>query len=213
MVQEPREGLGRPSPRQPPRGCDEDVCGNSEAFVNKLVRIALAGVLALGITAVSAAPAAAQDGQQLGIGYQFINFSEFDLSYPLGINVDYEYPLTNLPLGIVAEFGWSRHSDDDFDFTSNLINFGVGGRWSFAMESPVTPYAQVLFGLQRDSDKFEDVTEFEGTNFMWQFGGGAAFPLNDMWDLFGQIDFRQVSYDSGAEWGVPRIFIGGRVGF
>lgn len=184
--------------------------GNPEAFVTTLVRMALIGVLALGISAVSAAPAAAQDGQRLGIGYQYIRFSEFDLSYPLGFNIDYSIPLTAVPISIVGEFGWSRHSDDPFG--SNLLNFGVGGRYTVPLEGAITPYAQILFGAQRDSDSIDDEEVFNETNFIWQPGGGVEFPLNDMWDLFGQIDFRSVSYDDEAQWGSPRLFIGGRVG-
>lgn len=179
--------------------------------MKKLVKTALCGMLALGITAISPAPASAQDGSgELGIGYQYINFGDFDLSYPLGFNVDYAYPLSNFPLSIIGEFGWSRHSDDPF--TSTLLNFGAGVRYDIALDAGIQPYVQVVFGAQRDSDELDGEEVFSGSNFMWQPGGGVALPLNDMWDLFGQIDFRSVSYEDESAWGSPRIVVGGRVG-
>lgn len=167
------------------------------------------------MSVIAPKPAAAQG--ELGIGWQYINYPDFDFGgYPLGFNVDYAYPLAELPFSIAAEFGWSRHSDDDLgsDFTSSLFNFGVGPRFNFDVNAGVRPYAQVLFGLQHDKDHLEgtDDLDFHETSFMWQPGAGVGFPVNDTWDLFGQVDFRQTAYEGESEWGV-RFVIGGRLGF
>jgi len=170
--------------------------------------------MALGISVVSAVPAAAQDENgQLGIGYQFINFSDLETSFPLGFNVDYVYPLNVSNLSVLGELGWSRHSEEIIpgeDGTISLLNFGAGMRWTPELEAAVAPYVQVVVGLQRSTVSAFDESD-SSSDFMWQPGGGVAFPLNDMWDLFGEVGLRQVFFEGDSDFGV-RLVIGGRVG-
>lgn len=182
--------------------------------MNKLVKNVLLGALALGISVVGAAPAAAQDGRgELGIGYQYINFGD-GADYPLGFNVDYAWPLGTNNLDIVIDFGWSRQSEEAFGFevTSNLINAGGGVRWSPVLDAPVAPYVQAIVGIQRTSfseNLFDTDESF--TDLMVQPGVGVSFPLNDMWDVFGQVDFRQVFFEDESDMGI-RFVVGGRIG-
>jgi hypothetical protein len=162
------------------------------------------------MVAVTATPAAAQ-GADIGLGYQFLRGD--GESVPLGFNFDVAYPIMN-QLSVVGEVGWSHDSESEFgiDASLNAVNFGAGIRWSGNYDPRFTPFAQVILGAQRDSYSVEGFEEFDDstTNFILQPGGGVSFKLNDMWGVFGQVDYRRIFYE-GEGTNAFRLVLGARV--
>lgn len=177
--------------------------------MNKYTRTAAFGVVALGLAAVPAAPASAQDRQpEIGVGYQFSQFSDFDFSYALGFNVDVKVPLARPNLGLVGEVGMGRFTEAEF--SSRLLSVAGGLRWSPAADAPISPYAQGLVGVARFIESFDGI-DFSDSGLLLDIGGGAEYPLSEAWGLFGQVSFRMV-FDDGASENGFRFVGGGRIG-
>ena len=147
---------------------------------------------------------------ELSLGYQMVRTP--DVTFPLGLSVDGARNFG--PLGIAAEIGWVRHSDDDFDATTNLWHFAAGPRWSGRNASRIWPFAQVLAGAGHyrfGDDDFSDST----TKFILQPGAGVVIIGGDGWGIVGQADYRRVflDEDEDGESGENdlRVFFGVRV--
>ena len=177
-----------------------------------------------------ALPAAAQDlpKMDVGIGYQAAKASDPDGWYRYGFNADGSVPI-NESWSILAELGWARHSIDEV-LTSpntgeqlpsthanfNFVNYGGGLRWNRRSSESMTPFAQIVVGVQRDTfDTGSGVAlgqlvnqKFTANNVMVQPGAGIVIPINETIGVVGQVDYRRVFSDDGAN--VVRFVIGMR---
>src|SRR5207253_2795037 len=58
------------------------------------------------------------------------------------------------------------------------------------------PYFQVLTGVQRDSySGTAPDFDFSDSTFMTEIGSGVVFPVGGIIGVFGEFDYRRVSYD------------------
>jgi hypothetical protein len=133
---------------------------------------------------------------ELSAGYQFLHIP--DQNFPFGLAIDGARHFG--PLGLVAEAGWSRHSDDAAggDFSTNMFHFAAGPRWTGFGSGRVWPYAQVLVGAAIAHTSSEiagiDASDTESA-FMVQPGVGATVIGGDGWGFFGQVDYRRTFFD------------------
>jgi hypothetical protein len=122
-------------------------------------------------------------------GYQVLHLP--DQTFPFGLNVDGARNWG--PLGIVAEVGWARNSEDGG--TSNAWNFGAGPRWSGPRSGRAWPFAQVIVGAlyaRSSGDAAGQTITDSRTRFMVQPGIGVGVNADDGWGIFGQVDYRRV---------------------
>jgi opacity protein-like surface antigen len=155
----------------------------------------LALALVVGILA-SVVPAGAQalgPAYELSAGYQFTHVPDENL--PLGFAVDAARNWGTL--GLLAEGGWARHSDEAFGIETslNLWHVGVGPRLSSRRNPRVTPYAQVIAGIVHARTSLDILgvdTTISETDFMVQPGGGVSVMAGDGWAVFGSVDYRRV---------------------
>ena len=152
---------------------------------------------------------------ELSAGYQFLHLP--DQSFPFGLNVDAMRHFGKL--GLVAEGGWARHSDDDagVDLTINMWNFGVGPRWTGFGSGSAWPYAQVIVGGEVAHSSVEgtgiDSSDTE-SSFLVQPGVGVTFVRGDGWGVFGQVDYRRTFFDEDDDADVNnqfRVYVGFRM--
>ena len=217
--------------------------GGASSTKRRLITVAGAAGLVLGCAVL--AEAQVQTTQmptfEVGLGYQLLRSGEICVdededdcidgqTFPLGFAID---GIRNFgPIGILAEVGWSRDSedfldtvlDDDFSFSTNLLHYGAGVRWTGRANARVWPYAQVLLAgiTERLEIDFEDDLlgdEFgeseTTTRFMLQPGVGATFVPGDGWGVFGQVDYRRIFLDEDEDGASGRndvrVFLGLRV--
>jgi len=187
---------------------------------------------------LGALPAYAQDAPKVEgtLGYQAINARTGKAEngenawYSIGFNIDGSWSLSP-SLSILGELGWGRspvqgtctvctqpipiHEQTRAAF--NETNMGGGVRWSKRGMGKMTPFAQVVLGISRDSFDTrtallfaELVGEAYTTNsFMAQPGGGVVFKMNDNIGIVGQVDYRRV-FASDAGFNAFRIVAGMR---
>jgi hypothetical protein len=145
-------------------------------------------------------------------GYQVLHVP--DRTFPFGLNVDGARNFG--PIGIVADLGWARDSQDGL--TSNYWNFAAGPRWSGPRAGRVWPYAQVLAGglyaRATTTVAGSDITNSR-TRFMLQPGVGVGVTAGDGWGVIGQVDYRRVflhdDTDGSSGENELRVFVGVRV--
>jgi hypothetical protein len=133
---------------------------------------------------------------ELSAGYQFLHLP--DQNFPFGVAVDGARHWG--PLGLAAEVGWARHSDDDFgaEVSTNMFHFAAGPRWTMFGSQRAWPYVQVLAGaaVGRNSLEIASIeTSDTDTAFMLQPGVGATIIGGDGWGMFGQLDYRRTFFD------------------
>jgi hypothetical protein len=140
---------------------------------------------------------------EVGAGYQLVQTGEVcdegtitqtcltDRTFPFGLNFDVVRNFGTVGLGVVAELGFSRDSDDDVSF--GLWQYGGGIRWTWRLNPKIAPYGQLLLGAARTSVN-DDVNDFDAssTDFMLQPGVGLNFGVNERFSVFGQVDFRRM---------------------
>lgn len=180
----------------------------------------------LGLLAVmlGALPAYAQDAPKVEgtLGYQAINARTGKAAngenawYSIGFNIDGSWSL-NPTWSILGELGWGRSPvSGDCTVCSQVIplheqtraafnetNMGGGVRYNKRGMGKLTPFAQIVVGISRDSFDTrtallfaELVGEAYTTNsFMAQPGGGVVYNLNDNVGVVGQVDYRRVFAD------------------
>jgi hypothetical protein len=166
-------------------------------FVNRFVLSVLFSLAFVSSTFAQGTTTASTPTYELSGGYQFTHVP--DQNFAFGVNVDGTRHFTN-KLGMTAELGWSHDSDEAFgiDFSTNLINLGVGPRWTGFGSGKTWPYAQVLVGAAIVRNSLDDGTSDASdsdTSFMIQPGVGATFVAGDGWGLFGQVDYRRTFFD------------------
>ena len=162
-------------------------------------------VIVTGLVLGTASKASAQGSTTIGTptwelsaGYQFLRLP--DQNFPFGINLDGAWHFGSL--GLIADAGWARHSDDNtgFDVSTNMWNFGVGARVTGFRAGRVWPYAQVIVGAAVAHSSVEDNQTGDlsdtQTAFMLQPGVGFTFVAGDGWGLFGQVDYRRTFFDA-----------------
>ena len=167
----------------------------------RLLHLLLSGVLVFGLAAnglgqTAAPPTTKQPTFEISAGYQFLHLP--DQSFPFGLAVDGVRHFG--ALGLVAEAGWSRHSDDSFDtdVSTNMCHFAAGPRWTGFGSGRLWPYAQVLAGtaLSRVGADItgDDVSDTDAA-FMLQPGVGMTIVGGDGWGAFGQVAYRRTFFD------------------
>src|SRR5215831_4164200 len=90
----------------------------------------------------------------IGIGYQLVNSD--DLLFPIGLNLDASAGLTRR-VAVVGEASWSRSSSQQFglrDITT-VLAAAAGVRWSLSPDRRLSPFAQMLVGLERERSDVE----------------------------------------------------------
>jgi hypothetical protein len=192
-----------------------------------------------GTPAQSTGGTSAQPTYEVGLGYQVVRAGElcFDdddtncadaHTYPVGFAIDGVRHFG--ALGIVAELGWSRDSEDvtagldEGSVSENLFHYAGGVRWTGHNEGRFWPYAQVLLGgittrssVDFDDDALDDVLGGSDTRtrFLLQPGVGATVVTGDGWGVFGQVDYRRIflKEDEDGQSGRNdlRVFLGVRV--
>ena len=168
-----------------------------------------------------AAPAAAQNNTDVGIGYQFqrISAEGESLNFPAGFNVDVAGKI--LPnLSLVGQVDWSRKSASASAFgitaegSVNLTTFGGGIRWSSTTNPNITPFVQGLVGATHGSGSAsiagEELINASGTDAMIQVGGGVAFPSSKRIGAVAQFDYRRV-FEEGGGGNLVRFVFGIRI--
>jgi len=134
---------------------------------------------------------------ETALGYQWLHAP--DANFPLGFNFD-GARYFGRSLGIAAEVGWARRSEDDVSI--NAFNFAAGPRWAGPRSGKAWPYAQVLVGglyaHATDSSSGQDVSDSK-TKFMIQPGAGIGVIAGDGWGIFGQVDYRRVFLDEDTD--------------
>ncbi len=154
---------------------------------------------------------------ELSAGYQFLHLP--DQNFPFGLAIDGARHYG--PLGLVAEVGWSRRSDDVFgaDVATNMFHLAAGPRWTGFGSGRVWPYAQVLGGaaIGRIGSEIAgvDVSDTE-TAFMLQPGAGVTVIGGDGWGWFAQVDYRRTFFDEPDDTDTSmnnqfRVFVGLRM--
>jgi hypothetical protein len=175
-----------------------------EELVHMRIRpliLVLSAVLVLGCASIgfsqTAGPARTTNPTyELSAGYQFLHLP--DQNFPFGVAIDGAWHRG--PFGLVAEAGWSRHSDDPFgtEVSANMFHFAAGPRWTGFGSGRLWPYAQVLVGAAIAHSSSEgasiDVSDTD-TAFMLQPGVGVTIVGGDGWGVFGQVDYRRTFFD------------------
>jgi hypothetical protein len=177
-------------------------------------------VLGLGMFSSAAAQSAmttTSPSYELSAGYQFLHLP--DQSFPFGLAID--GAMHRGRLGLIAEGGWSLHSEDEdgFDLTTNMWHIGAGARFSGFGPRRLWPYGQVLVGaaIAHTSVEFAGVDESDTeTSFMVQPGVGFTFVAGDGWGIFGQVDYRRTFFDEPDDVDDSvnnqfRLFVGARM--
>jgi len=152
---------------------------------------------------------------EVGVGYQVLRAGELcandsdnncgpSQTFPLGFAID---AVRNFgALGVVAEVGWSRDSDDiagnfgDGSSSINVFHYAGGLRWTGHNGSRVWPYGQVLIGgatmhtgLSFDNDADQALEQSDtSTHLILQPGVGLTVVGGDGWGVFGQVDYRRL---------------------
>jgi hypothetical protein len=181
--------------------------------------ICLAATVLLGSASASLAqpqpPVLGFPTWELTGGYQMLRVP--DETFPFGLNVDGAWNLSE-PLGLVAEIGFARKSEEIDDVSFMAWNFGAGPRWNLRRHPRLWPYAQVLGGfLHLGASSEIGGVDFEAsdTRFMLQPGGGVNWVAGDGWGIVGAVDYRRVflDEDEDGESGENefRVFIGARM--
>jgi hypothetical protein len=184
--------------------------------------LSLSVVLVLGLGMFSSAAAQSamtttSPSYELSAGYQFLHLP--DQSFPFGLAID--AAMHRGRLGLIAEGGWSLHSEDEdgFDLTTNMWHIGAGARFSGFGPRRLWPYGQVLVGaaIAHTSVEFAGVDESDTeTSFMVQPGVGFTFVAGDGWGIFGQVDYRRTFFDEPDDVDDSvnnqfRLFVGARM--
>ena len=163
------------------------------------------GVIATAL--VAASPAWGQGAPKLEgtISYAGAHVSGRDSSqsYDVGIMLDGSMALSDR-LAVLGEVSWGRARANDLDFERtraayNVTTFGGGARYTMPGQR-LTPFAQVVLGLSRDTFDPRECFLFAEclglayttNSFMLQPGGGAVWRVGEHWGVAGQVDYRRV---------------------
>jgi hypothetical protein len=181
--------------------------------------LAVVSALVLGMASNAAAQTPAMTSSpsyELSAGYQFLHLP--DQSFPFGLAID--AAMHRGSLGLIAEGGWSLHSDDEdgFDITTNMWHIGAGARWTGFGPRKLWPYAQVIVGaaIAHVSAEFDGLDDSDTeTSFMLQPGAGVTFVAGDGWGIFGQVDYRRTFFEEADDDdnfnNQFRVFVGARM--
>src|SRR6478672_11031529 len=126
------------------------MCGKLGGWL--MFSVCRAGFWAIVLSLTVVVPAAAQDdGIDFTMAYQSQQVNCVGCSvmkFPRGLDVDLAGKVTEM-WSLVAQFDWSRKS---FSTTENehFTSFGGGVRWNTPV-FVVTPFAQVVMGVTRDT--------------------------------------------------------------
>jgi len=144
----------------------------------------------------------------IGIGYQLVNSD--DLLFPIGLNLDASAGLTRR-VAVVGEASWSRSSSQQFglrDITT-VLAAAAGVRWSLSPDRRLSPFAQMLVGLERERSDVERFGVDWTSSALLQPGVGGFVRMTKRQDLFGEVDWRRVPQQSDRTSSLGVVF-GGR---
>ena len=118
-----------------------------------------------------------------------------------GINGTFFYGIDK-NIDLTGTLGYITWSYSDFDASFSSIPFLVGGRYSFAVEGTITPYAAAELGFHFTSASFTipsysfggssfggGTTSASSTEFGIGFGGGAYFQVSSSITIDGNLQF------------------------
>lgn len=143
-----------------------------------------------------AEPARAQSAG-VTVGYQALHVPDEWL--PAGFNVDFAAPMRS-DWSFVGEFGLTHGDDfDEGNASVKIANFGGGARWSRANTQSVTPYVQILAGVEITAAEFVGGREDSDAAFMLQPGAGVRIALDDRWGIVAQGDWRPVFFSEETD--------------
>jgi len=134
--------------------------------------------IGMALLVLSARPASAQD---LSGGYALVNWNGCCAH---GFMVDFAQPVYkagNINIEGLADFGWTRFSNEETDMT-----FAGGARFKVLPQSRVPVFGQVTFGVVHWDDEFTGLT---GNDFIMGFGGGTIIKATEMIGIKPQVDF------------------------
>ena len=140
------------------------------------------------------------------IGYAYLRDVDNDLSFPLGWVATLAGNATSW-LGLVGEVGGSykTFSEGDADLSLKLHTFAAGPRLMVTANSPVAPFAQLLFGVAHGSADLGvpgASLVVRGTGFLVQGGFGIDLNASPQRALRLQLDVRDLHDDgeTNSQW-------------
>ena len=94
-------------------------------------------------------------------------------------------------LGVVANFSgvYGTPSVGGFPVTSHIYSYVFGPRFNWHNSSPVTPFAEALFGGAHASFSNPDLGAFSQNAFEGQFGGGVDINIGPHWAIRPKGDY------------------------
>lgn len=153
------------------------------------------------VAALGAAPASAQDGVSVSVGYAFAHYlEEGGGDAPLGIYLSIATP------GKVAfdfDAAWHHDSEEFLDESFSLDTFtaGIGPRFRFG-EGSAQPFLHLLGGVRHDRIEGESNTAFGGMG-----GLGVDIPAGESVSFRLGADF-QIFFDEGENIKTLRLTAG-----
>lgn len=103
----------------------------------------------------------------------------------------------------LATLGVSRNSFEGsgLDFTNTAITVGAKYYFGVQQERAILPFAEAAVGWAHTDTGADD-----GTDFTWEFGGGAAYFLSEVTSIDGSIRWYQTDTETRTEG--MRFFVG-----
>jgi hypothetical protein len=140
-------------------------------------------LVAIGVVALSAAPAAAQ-GTEVAGGFALVNWNGC-CAYGFGANVAQPVHSTStMTTAIVGDFSWTRFADEESDTI-----FGAGVQFKFMTDQKASPFVHATFGVVHWSeDAFGPFPADSGNDFIAGGGGGVVIMVTDTFGIKPQVD-------------------------
>jgi hypothetical protein len=129
------------------------------------------------------------------------------------VNVDVVHGVSHR-LAIAADFGWGRSRSESFGLRDVKTTWHVEGglRWSAPDIARVQPYAQVLFGIERDVRTIDRFGSDDVSNPLLEPAVGVMVRFFGQQRVFAQTGLRRTFEDSDAV-NAFRLVTGIRLGF
>ena len=121
---------------------------------------------------------------------------EYDLSI---FNLRYGYYLTEQALATV---GLSRTHFDTVNTDTTTTALTAGAKYYFGLpaERQILPFAEAAVGFARTDTGIHD-----GTDFTWEFGGGAAYFVSQATSLDASLRWYKTDTDAGDTDGIKLL--------
>jgi hypothetical protein len=150
-----------------------------------------------------AAPAAAADGADINLAYQYFHLSQSgeSESFPAGFMAGIAVPVSG-PWSAVGEFSWSRKTlpEGGVDIKVTPMSFGGGLRFTPPTMSQFMPYVQLVVGVEHDKATADSVNFSDSSNnLMFQPSVGGAINLSGSLKGFAEVGYRWTKGSDGED--------------